>query len=335
MLQENITRSPKQPDRGNQTAQKANENGVSARPCWRNCVAEADGEILDIDKMEDSIAPLDDNTTKIRQLITAFELCYHEADKEAEYIAKAIGAGRYPERSNERPPQRKKELESCRQILSSWCENPAITDIDLDIGGISADELLSFIGLPSQLKIWQVERIIDKISEALDPSRLYHNIALGLGDYGEPDANPAGEHYKDNSAFLQQTIETIIHDTVDGHQAEISLAMAIDLLMPCHWDFVGGVATILRAIGGDLNPATPYACCARNIKLSPLYDRLRTISNTLGSFWKSEEKAEKIDSDILASLGELTPVKRWLAASLDKTIRLHLEASSDFWLTFS
>ena len=31
-----------------------------------------------------------------------------------------------------------------------------------------------------------------------------------------------------------------------------------------------------------------------------------------------------IDWDILASLGETTPVKRWLAASLDKTIRLHL-----------
>ncbi len=50
----------------------------------------------------------------------------------------------------------------------------------------------------------------------------------------------------------------------------------------------------------------------------------------------SEEKAENIDSDILASLGTLTPVKRWLAASLDKTIRLYMGVSSGFWLmTFS
>ncbi len=300
---------------------------------WQACGIEADAEVLEIDRMEDSIAPLDEETTRIRQLITGFELCYHEADKEAEYIAQAIGVGHCPERSNERPPQRKKELENSRQILSSWCEDPAVSGMDLDVGGISADDLLSFIGPPSPLKVWQVERIVDKTIEALDRSRPYHNMVLDLGDYGEPGANPVGEHYKDNQAFLQQTAETIIHDTVDGHKAKISLAMAIDMLEPCNWDFVGSVATLLKAIGGDLNPARPYACHQRNIELSPLRDRLKTISNTLGAFWNSEEKAENIDSDVLASFGALTPVKRWLAASLDKTIRLQLEASSDFWLT--
>ncbi|MGB2862110.1 MAG: hypothetical protein WBC05_02190 [Sedimentisphaerales bacterium] len=302
---------------------------------WQACGIEVDAEVLEIDRMEDSITPLDEETTKIRQLITGFELCYHEADKEAEYIAQAIGAGHCPERSNERPTQRKKELENSRQILSSWCENPAISGLELDVGGIFADELLSSIGPPTPLKVWQVERIIDKIIEALDHSRPYHNMVLDLGDYGEPGANPVGEHYKDNQAFLQQTAETIIHDTVDGRKAKISLAMAIDMLEPCNWDFVGAIITLLKAIGGDLNPARPYACHQRNIELSPLRDRLRIISNTLGIFWKPEEKASEIGNDVLASLGALTPVKRWLAASFDKTIRLQLEASSDFWLTFS
>jgi len=171
-------------------AQEENENKIAARPCWCNLGGEADSEMLDIDKMEDSIAPLDEDTTKIRQLITGFELCYHEADKEAEYIAQAIGAGHCPERSNERPPQRKKELENSLQILSSWCEDTAVSGLELDVGGISADELLSSIGPPSPLKLWQVERIVDKITEALDHSRPYHNMALDLGDYGEPGANP-------------------------------------------------------------------------------------------------------------------------------------------------
>jgi hypothetical protein len=315
-------------------AQEENENKIAARPCWRNCGTEADSEMLDIDKMEDSIAPLDEETIKIRKLITGFELCYHEADKEAEYIARAIGAGYCPERSNERPPQRKTELENYKQILSSWCENPSVSGVDLDIGGISADELLSFIGPPTPLKVWQVERIVDKIIEALDRSRPYHNIVLDLGDYGESGANPVGGHYKNNQAFLKQTIKTVIHDTVDGRKAKISLAMAIDMLAPCNWDFVGAVVTLLKAIGGDLHPARPYACHQRNIELSPLRDRLRIISNTLGIFWKPE-KAEDIDEDVLASLGELTPVKRWLAASFEKTIRLQLEPWSDFWLTFS
>jgi hypothetical protein len=91
----------------------------------------------------------------------------------------------------------------------------------------------------------------------------------------------------------------------------------------------------LKAIGGDLHPQKPYVCHSRNLKISPLCDRLRTISNTLGVFWKKKKNDKPIDREILTCLGKSTPVKRWLAASLDKTIRLQLEASSDIWLGFS
>jgi hypothetical protein len=311
----------------------------SLRSWWQNCYAPddkrflEDNEHLAIDAMEDSISPLDDQTIAIRQLITRFEACYHEADKEAEYIVESIAAGYCLEQSQERPPERKKELENTRHILSMWCENKAIKGIKMNVGGISAEELLSFTGKPNPVKIWQVQRVVDKITEALEPSRRYHWLALDLGDYGEPGAKPAGEYYKDNLTFLEQTKKTIIHDTLDGRKSKVSLAMAIDMLMPCHWDFVGALVIILKAIGGDLHPAKPYACCARNLKLSPLCDRLRTVSNTLGVFWKGKKTAENIDSCLLASLGKTTPVKRWLAASLDKTIRLHLSLPFEIDLT--
>jgi hypothetical protein len=302
----------------------------SLRPWWQNCCALDDKRFLNdrelqaIDALEDSISPLDDQTAAIRELITRFEACYHEADKEAERIVRAIGRGRCPKESKARLPKRKKELQNALRILSRWCKNPAIKGMNLDVGGIPAKELVRYIGEPTALKGWQVQRIVDKVSYALDPNRPYHTMALGLADDGKAGANPAGEYYKDDSAFLQQTRQTIIHDTVDGRQSKVSLAMAIDLLMPCHWDFVGGLIIILKAIGGDLHPAKPYACCARNIKLSPLCDRLKTISNTLRAFWKGKKTTKNIERDILASLGEATPAKRWLAASLDKTIRLHL-----------
>jgi len=303
---------------------------INLKPWWQNCYAPddknflADKELLAIDAMEGSIAPLDDQTVTIRQLITRFEACYHEADKEAERIIKAIATGRCSKESKARPPKRKKELQNARHILSRWCNNPAIKGINSDAGGISAEQLLSLVGQPNPLKIWQVQRVVDRVTEALEPSRRYHRLALDLGDYGEPGAKPAGEYYKNDLIFLEQTKKTIIHDTVDGRKSKVSLAIAIDLLMPCHWDFVGGLVIILKAIGGDLYPEKPYACCARNIKLSPLCDKLRIISNALGAFCKGSKTAKTIDRDILTSLGEATPVKRWLAVSLDKTIRLHL-----------
>ncbi len=312
-----------------------NEEGTTsegaARPWWRNCGVEPDVEMREIDAMEDELASLDEPVRAIRERISGFEACYHEADVEAILIAEAIGAGCPPTESEGRPPTRLKELELCRDMLLRWAQEPEKRGVEFDVGGLSADDLLDSIGGAAPLKVWQVQRIVDKITEALDPSQPYHWMKLDLGDYGEPGARIAGEHYTDDSAFLQRTRETLIHDTVDSRPAEISLAMAIDLLMPCHWDFVGSVALLLKAIGGDLRPPKPYTCCGRNLRLSPLYERLGDISRALKAFWKGGGAVQEADRDILASLGSISPGKRWLAASLDKTIRLQLEAPPDYW----
>ena len=90
------------------------------RAVWANCLGADDASYLEdeemaaIDAMEDSIAPLDEETAAIRSLITHFESCYHEADKEAESIVKAIGTSRCPPESNERPAERKQQLQNCR-----------------------------------------------------------------------------------------------------------------------------------------------------------------------------------------------------------------------------
>jgi len=297
------------------------------RPCWQNCFlsddehALKDEELADIDAMEDSISPLDDDAVGIRRLITCFESCYHEADHQAELIIKAIGSGRPPAESGDRPPERKRDLQNCRDILSAWCEDAIDKVRDRDVGGISADRLAGFIGDRTPLKTWQVRRIIDKVTFALEPSKPYHYLALKAGEPGKMGA----EYYSDDTDFLAQTAETIIHDTVDGRDAQITLAIAIDRLQPCNWNFVGNLVILLKAIGSDLHPDKFFACCERNILLTSLRDRLRIISNTLRAYWKSEEANKRVDGDILALLGTGTPVKRWLAASLDKTISSQLD----------
>ena len=298
------------------------------RAVWANCLGVDDASYLEdkemaaIDAMEDSLTPLEEETVAVRALITRFEACYHEADKEAESIVKAIGTGRCPPESNERPAQRKPELESCRDILKAWCDDAVDKVKSIDMGAISADELFDFIGQRTDLKIWQVQRIVDQVNQALDPKSLYHTIFLNMRDYGVQDAEPPEEHYKDDADFLKQTVETIIHDTVDGRQGKISLALAIDLLRPCNWNFVNNVVIILKAIGGDVHPDKPFACCSRNLNLSPHRNRLKSISDTLRAFWQGNEIIQNLDSDILEALGEKTDIKRFLAASLDKTIRL-------------
>ena len=66
---------------------------TSCRSWWRNCALEADSEILAIDRMEDSIAPINANVLKIRELISSFELCHHKADRWVYNIIEAIGTG--------------------------------------------------------------------------------------------------------------------------------------------------------------------------------------------------------------------------------------------------
>jgi len=81
---------------------------------------------------------------------------------------------------------------------------------------------------------------------------------------------------------------------------------------------------VLEAIGGRLNTEKPFAACGRNIALLPIRCRMEIVSNSLKAFCGTPESNREIDRDLLALLGKPTEVKKWLAASLDKTIRLQL-----------
>jgi hypothetical protein len=82
---------------------------------------------------------------------------------------------------------------------------------------------------------------------------------------------------------------------------------------------------VLGVIGGDRSPRHPFAFCARNIKLSPIRERMKTISHTLQVFCQDRPLDDAVDADVLASLGEPSRQRQWLASSLDKTIRLQMD----------
>lgn len=312
----------------------------SLRQWWRNCAVEADSEIYDIDRMEDRIASLDPDISKIRELISTLELCHHKADRWVKNISEAIGAGKTQKGLGTRLPGLQHPTEKIWQnacaALQAWSAGCPSSKVDLDIDNIPASQFLDGLGERSPLKEWQVQRVIEKIRSAIhwpqpvdDPTSQYVWILLSGGEYEAFYRNDCPQHYKEHEEFWLETVKTIIHDTEREKKAELSLGLAIDMLMPCHWAFVSNLQLVLEAIGGKLDPEKPFAACGRNINLLPIRKRMETISRTLRAFYSDKQIDKEVDGEILAQLGEPTETKIWLAASLDKTIRLQLDPPAE------
>jgi hypothetical protein len=308
---------------------------TSCRLWWRNCALEADSEILSIDKIEDNIVPISTNVLKIRELISSLELCHHKAERWVGNIIEAIGIGRTRKGLGTRSPGQQHPAEKVWQnacaALSAWCAGFPRASVDLKIDTVPASQILGGLGERSPLKEWQVHRVIEKIRSAIhwpwccdDPIAQYVWILLNPGEYELAYHNKCPEHYTEHEDFWLKTVQTIIHDTENGNKADLSLGLAIDMLWPCHWRFVENLRIVLKAIGGNLNPEHRFAACGRNITLLPIRLRMEIVSNTLNVFCGDRESNKKVDRDLLALLGKPTEVKKWLAASLSKTIRLQM-----------
>jgi len=287
------------------------------RSSWQNCARDPDQEILAIDEMEDSLAPLDENTIKIRRLISSLELCHHKAERWVELIIEAIGNG-YAHKGpvGTRPRGTRHPIEdrwqSVCDALTAWCAGDEAGLGGIQIPEVAADRLATLLGPRTPLRVWQVERVVSKVRSVLDPSQPYFEIV------------EHGERNRGNRGFRKATLEAALHDTANGREAEITLASAIDHLEPCHWNFMSNLDIVLGAIGGELHPRKPFGACRRNLKLTPIRDRMSNISKTLRAFHLDGDRGPGLDDGMLQRLGASTPTKRWLAASLDKTIRLQL-----------
>jgi hypothetical protein len=308
----------------------------ACRSWWRNCATEADSEIREIDRLEGEIAPLTPDVARIRELVSSLELCHHKAERWVHNIVEAIGLGETRGGLGTRGPGQLHPAEEVWQTacasLSAWCAGCPTASLQLIVGEIPASRLLAGLGLRSPLKEWQVNRVIDKIRSLIswpqsstDPAAQYVWMLLSGGEYDLLYRTQCPEHYREHEDFWLATVQTIIHDTENGDEVTLSLGLAIDMLWPCHWRFVENLQIVLEAIGGRLNSEKPFAACGRNIGLLPIRDRMGVVSRTLMTFCGHAEAGGEVDPQILALLGQPTAAKKWLAASLDKTIRLQLD----------
>ena len=307
------------------------------RQIWDNCASEADPEIMEIDAIGDRIGPIDPDISKIRKLISKLELCHHKADRWVDNIIEAIGAGKTQKGLGTRSPGKLHPAEIIWQnacgALQAWCAGCPSTKIDQTIDTIPGSRLLEGLGKRSPLKEWQVQRVIDKIRNSIrfpqssrDPSSEYEWLLIGGGESFY--RNDCPDRYREHEEFWMKTVKTIIQDTENGNQAELSLGLAIDMLWPCHWAFVSNLQLVLEAIGGNLEPERPFTACGRNIDLVPNRQQILSVADTLRVFCGKEADGEA-DNEILELLGEPTEAKKWLAASLEKTIRLQLDPPAE------
>ena len=307
---------------------------------WRNCAVKADAEILEIDRLEAEIAPLAEGVARIRELISTLELCHHKAERWVDNIIEAIGQEETRKglgtrgRGQSHPAER--GWESACESLSAWCAGCPAASADLQAGAVPASRLLAGLGARTALKEWQVRRVIEKIRSLLhwpptpdEHAERYVWLLLGGGEYESSYRTLCPERYREHEEFWLATVRTTIRDTDGGREAELSLGLAIDMLWPCHWRFVENLQIVLDAIGGRLKPDKPFAACGRNLALSPIRDRMEIIARTLRAFCGHAEAEGGVDREVLSLLGEPTRAKRWLAASLDKTIRLQLDPPAE------
>jgi len=268
-----------------------------------------------LDALAESIGPLDESVEHTRGLITALECCHHKALRRVERLIDAIGSGD-PRRPATKPSPRERQCRECIEVLDAWCQGTPEQVHGRTVAGVSAEQMLDCMGQRTALKIWQVHRVGDALRRFREPADAHRPLMRQF------DEQSTGG---DDADSLKQTVETVIRDTANGHEAHLPLATAIDHLNACNWSFMQNLLIVLRAIGGDLVPDTPFACCGRNIWLNPARARMKVIVDTLAEFCEPRRApAAMVDTALLDALGESTPVKLWLAASLCKTIRSQL-----------
>ncbi len=219
----------------------------------------------------------------VRALISTFELCHHDAAHRIDNILDAIDALDTDKGFGARPAGRVHPAEHVWREAIARVETRAV-NADL-------------------LRKWQLERVVEKIRSVLDPTQPYTWLLLDDdGSYRETCPNV----YLSDEEHWLATVETMLYDP-----EELSLALAIDMLWPCHWRFEDNLQIVLDAIDGELRPEAPFTACGRNIGMTPLRQRVeRTCA-----------QCKKV--------GEPGSVQRWLAASLDKTLRLQLSPPED------
>jgi hypothetical protein len=301
----------------------------SLRRHWINCCLQPDLEVIDIDRMEDELTAKErGRALPIRRLIARFETCHWNSDRWLERIVQAIAEERVPPTSGRpRTEHPLAQMLGClRQLLTHWVARstglPQCAILDR-----SSTEIVRSLGTWTPYKAWVVQRIIEGLEHHMCSAGLLELPATSRapslpGDIAldSPEADP---YFADSLDLLARarSQRLKVKREIGGQVQEHSLAQLIGSLTPCnetYFLFLFALFDVLDAPDEDRILPAPFCGSISHSRQQRYCQVINALRQYLG---KPPEGSLAEDEAVLARLGEPTSVKRWLAASLEKTLR--------------
>jgi hypothetical protein len=302
----------------------------SLRKHWVNCCIHPDEETTEIDRMEDALSPEEQQRAQpIRQAIARFETCHWNSDRWLERIVRGIAEERLPPTSGRPRAQHPlaKMLVCLRGLLRHWVAQSTTAIPQCAILDRSSVEIHRSLGARTPFKTWVVQRVVEGLEQhmrstgLLDPSDT--PLAQTCPDGLALDSPEADQYFPDSLDLLNEarSRRLKVKSEIDGQTIEHSLAFLCGPLTPCNkYYFLFLFALFEYLDDPDEERILPAPFCG-NISQNRhqrYYQAINALRQYLG---KPPEGSLPAANAVLAQLGSPTRVKRWLVASLEKTLR--------------
>lgn len=310
------------------------------RTWWNNVTNVPDEEILAIDALEDKLIFASDVGRKrvfdIRKQIGRLEICHFKVMR---YITRIIYAIKHLDEEDPHPcPSVGEDIN--REWLKGW--NAVLDYLEHwvnhgpNLGGIyakedkiitsklanpafhrvSLQEINEILGEPSESKKWQVRFIIDYMRSRLDA--FFNNPPQSRYSVMKHRHEELIMQYRNDNPTYWESLENL---PIPHHPRDLLFGGLLHdwgyFVCEVNINYMNDLLTILGAIGNGSEykfRGCGYKSLNLEVFLKKIVLKLRAFLETGGDQANEMEGVRKL-------LGERTPTREWLVASLEKTIR--------------
>ena len=300
------------------------------RQWWNNVAQEPDKEILAIDKLEDDLEfpSIQDKklTYDIRQAIGGLEGCHFKVEHRINRIIYAIRNNHFPQSNQRESAQLNKDWVRKWEIILNYLEdwsslNPNTSSKKQEfINGVKTEKINELLGEKTILKTWQVNFIIDSIRELLELWFIKQDSSnKKWAQQTITNKEIQMKYEKLNPEFWEKTSELNIPIKEINHLISLPELMNTYEYIVCisNPNFMNDLLSILGVIGGKATYI--HQTCA--FYLDSLKEFVGSFLTILQKFLEKSNYEISSDNELMDLFGEKTPIKHWLVASLEKTIR--------------